>query len=226
LKFLISPDPSEERIRGNQTIKMKPIAKYILLGVFLPALYAGDMPRNVLSNQGIVMLADAGYDEDFLIDIIEHKQTRFDTTVEGLTFLANHGISERIIRFMIANENKSAGPVAVAVAAPEPAPVAVPVRVRVVKQKVLVPDRKFLQQSMPVPYMAGSPAQWTGVPGAVYQPAAPAASPYVFVNHHLFGNRWYVVNPYYAPAAPAVAPHWSWRASVPGYSQISYFPAW
>src|SRR5581483_11303966 len=103
---------------------MKQIAKYLFLTVSIFALYAEEngpkanfqtdvvesvLPRHILSNQGIVMLSDAGYDEDFLIDVIQCKQTRFDTTVEGLTYLAKHGISERIIRFMIDNESKAAG---------------------------------------------------------------------------------------------------------------------
>src|SRR5690348_9750163 len=105
---------------------MKRISNYALLTVSTLTLFAAEktpapplfevetveriLPRNVLSNQGIVMLADAGYDEDFLIDLIRLKQTRFDTTVEGLMLLANHGVSERIIRFMLANENKPAAP--------------------------------------------------------------------------------------------------------------------
>ena len=106
------------------------------------------LPRHILSNQGIVMLSEAGYDEDFLIDLIQNKQTRFDTTVEGLTFLARHGISERIIRFMMDNENKPAGTAAV------PAPAAVAIPAKVVRQKVLVPAVKAEPQRLASPVIA------------------------------------------------------------------------
>src|SRR5215467_1320297 len=110
-------------MRTSEANEMKPIAKYLLLSFSMMALYAEEgatpaLPRQVLSNQGIVTLAEAGYDEEFLIDLIQCKQTRFDTTVEGLAFLARHAISERIVRFMIASENKSAGPSLTAPAVP------------------------------------------------------------------------------------------------------------
>jgi hypothetical protein len=64
------------------------------------------VPRNVLTNQGVVLLARAGYSEAFLIDLIHHKQTQFDVTAEGLAWLARQGLSERVVRAMVANENK------------------------------------------------------------------------------------------------------------------------
>src|SRR5690242_10197283 len=96
---------------------MTRMARCALLGIFVLTLWASEeadstvkaLPRHVLTNEGIVALAEAGYDEAFLIDLILYKQTRFDTTVEGLTFLADNGISKRIVRYMIANENKSPG---------------------------------------------------------------------------------------------------------------------
>jgi hypothetical protein len=62
--------------------------------------------KNVLTNQGVVMLAQAGYSEGFIIDMIYHKQTQFDVTADGLVFLAKEGLSERIVRVMVANERK------------------------------------------------------------------------------------------------------------------------
>ncbi|MCS7026369.1 MAG: hypothetical protein NZV14_16340 [Bryobacteraceae bacterium] len=62
--------------------------------------------RNVLTNQGVVLLAQAGYTETFVIDIIHHKQTSFDVSAEGLAWLARNGLSERIVRAMVANARK------------------------------------------------------------------------------------------------------------------------
>jgi hypothetical protein len=55
-------------------------------------------PRNTLTNEGLVVLAQAGYDEDFLIELMRLKRCRFDTSVDGLRFLARYGLSERVIK--------------------------------------------------------------------------------------------------------------------------------
>jgi hypothetical protein len=92
------------------------MSKFLLLilpGILLLPLYAeGEeapkLPRNVLTNQGIVALAEAGYTEAFLVDLIRLKPTRFDTTAEGLAYLGQHGVSEVIVRAMLARENSHA----------------------------------------------------------------------------------------------------------------------
>lgn len=167
---------------------MSRIARCALLFVSVLNLRASEeadsavkaLPRHVLTNEGIVALAEAGYDEAFLIDLILYKQTRFDTTVEGLTFLADNGISKRIVRYMIANENKSPGfpvtPAAAPAAEPSPRTAAVTTRARLSRQKGPVPETND-----------------------------PQSGPYVVAKHHLFWNRWYVVNPSPTPAAPPAA---------------------
>jgi hypothetical protein len=134
------------------------------------------LPRHLLTNQGIVALAEAGYDEDFLIDLIQCKETRFDTTVEGLAFLAKHGISERIVRVMIDNEKKPAS--GASIAPPQPAHVAP-------------------AQVVAATMVAGSQVQAVSVP-----PTPAPSAPYVVVKRHWFRSRWYIVNPPPPPYAP------------------------
>ncbi len=62
--------------------------------------------RNMLTNEGIVMMAQAGYTERFIVDMIHRKQTRFDVSPAGLAWLAQMGLTERIVRAMVANERK------------------------------------------------------------------------------------------------------------------------
>ncbi len=57
--------------------------------------------REVLTNPSIVTLASAGFNEDFLIELILNSRTEFDTSVNGLAALAKQGINERIIRVML-----------------------------------------------------------------------------------------------------------------------------
>jgi hypothetical protein len=173
----------------------------------------------VLSNEGIVALSEAGYDQSFIVDLIRQKQTRFDTSVEGLAFLADHGIPENIVRFMIANENKPAAlPLAGDAAL---APVAVPMRV--VRRKVLVPDTRMTSLPTlgpPVMVMEARPeasvvTALTAAP--IYQSPASAPTQSIVLGRD---NRWYVV---VSPSATVVN---NAGGSSPVNSYINYFPVW
>lgn len=91
------------------------------LFVSLAAVCAAQVPvpRNVLTNQGVITLAKAGFDEEFVLDAIASSRTRFDTSVDGLADLVKQGLSERIIRMMMAPAPASA-------AAPRQEPQAAP----------------------------------------------------------------------------------------------------
>lgn len=72
-------------------------------------------PKNALTNEGLVLLAQVGYDEDFILDLMRMKNCRFDTSVEGLAFLATHGLTERIIRAALTAEVANTAPLSAAV---------------------------------------------------------------------------------------------------------------
>lgn len=59
-----------------------------------------------LTNQGLVQLAEAGYSEAFLLDLIQTRPTRFDTSVGGLVYLAKQGLSEKLLRTVAGVEPK------------------------------------------------------------------------------------------------------------------------
>jgi hypothetical protein len=115
----------------------------------------------MLNNEGLVILARAGYNERFIAELIKTQPSKFDTSVEGLVFLAKQGISERMVRMILAEQqrqhelklaeqNAAAGPDD-DLPAPrlkpqgfltQPSPAAAkPVRLRLVNQKVLVPEK-------------------------------------------------------------------------------------
>lgn len=100
---------------GRQCVSACSLAIWgaILMGGVAANLFGADWPspgsattKNILNNQGVVTLARAGYSEGFIIDIIYQKQTQFDVSVEGLAWLAKQGLSERVIRTVVANEHK------------------------------------------------------------------------------------------------------------------------
>ncbi|MBK9166631.1 MAG: hypothetical protein IPM24_04110 [Bryobacterales bacterium] len=90
---------------------MRQIVAFLLLSV--PAA-AADVPaaRDVLTNEGLVTLAAAGFSEQFLVEKIRRSRTRFDTSVEGLVYLRGNGLSEELIRGLLERETKTTTPAA------------------------------------------------------------------------------------------------------------------
>jgi hypothetical protein len=130
--------------------------------------------ESVLDNQGLVMLAHAGYNERFLAELLQARECRFDTSVEGLVYPAKQGISEKLVRAVLAREregnvrehkhHEAAGASQHQPFDPPP----VRVRLRVVEHKVLVPAE----------------------PGVRLGP-----NPSIVVERGLFGDRYYAIVP-------------------------------
>ena len=60
----------------------------------------GQMKQQPLTNENIVTLAKAGFDEAFILQLIRSSRTSFDISVPGLVVLKQAGVSEDLIRFM------------------------------------------------------------------------------------------------------------------------------
>ena|ERR1039458_1217435 len=74
----------------------------------LPLLFAAlcsaqtaPQTRNSFTNRDIVVLAKAGFNEDFILDAMAGARTQFDTTADGLAALAHEGVTETVIRAMM-----------------------------------------------------------------------------------------------------------------------------
>ncbi len=102
---------------------------------------------SVLTNKDVMILAGAGFSENFIMDTIAGSRVQFDTTANGLADLAKHAISERIVRAMMEQAIQASQPSqtaagTVTVAADVPTPVIMPspeatspkIRPKVVKQ--------------------------------------------------------------------------------------------
>lgn len=68
------------------------------------------LSRHVLTNDSVISLAKAGFDELFIIERIHMSRTRFDTTVEGLVALKQAGVSEDLIRVMAVQDARTYPP--------------------------------------------------------------------------------------------------------------------
>jgi hypothetical protein len=67
---------------------------------------AAMMSRHVLTNEGVITLAKAGFDEMFIVERIRTSRAKFDASVEGLVALKQAGISEDIIRVIAQRDNQ------------------------------------------------------------------------------------------------------------------------
>ena len=64
------------------------------------------LPRHMLTNDGLVVLAKAGVGDGFLVDLIKHKRTLFDTSADALALLARHGLSEKVMRAVVEKQEE------------------------------------------------------------------------------------------------------------------------
>jgi len=138
-----------------------------------PAPKSAPPPKNLLTNEGVLLLAEAGLGERFLLELIEHKTSRFDTSAEALASLARHGLTENVLRALVKKQDQpapsSAGENTVAL---EPHLL----RGRIVRQRMLVPDGAGGN----VAIMTMAPAKPT--------PAATPAAP-----KDANADRWYLI---------------------------------
>ena len=75
----------------------------ILLAIFsAPAqqFTVAQLEHQPLTNDNIVTLAKAGFDELFILQLIRSSRTNFDTSVDGLVALKKAGVSRELIRLM------------------------------------------------------------------------------------------------------------------------------
>jgi outer membrane biosynthesis protein TonB len=84
----------------------------------LPLLFAtlcvaqiAPQSRNALTNHDIVVLARAGFSEEFIVEAIAGARTQFDTSADALAALAHEGITEKVIRAMMPPPPPPAKPV-------------------------------------------------------------------------------------------------------------------
>ena len=59
---------------------------------------AAAVSRHILTNDGVVALAKAGFDEYFIVERIRTSRTKLDASVSGLISLKEAGLSEDLIR--------------------------------------------------------------------------------------------------------------------------------
>ncbi len=123
------------------------MCKFVLALIFLTAAFAADpvppfakLPKNLLTNDGVVLLAEAGLGERFLLELIDQKTSRFDTSADALASLARQGLTENILRAMVRKQDHASGVPGRGNAENQVALEPHILRGKVVRQRMLVPD--------------------------------------------------------------------------------------
>lgn len=89
----------------------EPVMRILLPVVFAASIWAADpetaaLPRHILTNDGLVVLANAGVGDGLLVDLIRHKRTHLDTSADALALLARHGLSENVLRAVVEKQEQ------------------------------------------------------------------------------------------------------------------------
>jgi hypothetical protein len=96
----------------------------ILLTIFSASAQqftVAQLEHQPLTNDSIITLAKAGFDEQFILQLIRSSRTNFDTSVDGLVALKNAGVSRDLIRLMAMPQSSNTAAPAGAVPPPKPA---------------------------------------------------------------------------------------------------------
>ena len=82
---------------------MRVLCALVLLtsSAFAQQFTAEKLKQQPLTNESIVTLAKAGFDELFLMQLIRSSRTNFDTSVQGLVALKQAGVSEDLVRMFV-----------------------------------------------------------------------------------------------------------------------------
>jgi hypothetical protein len=90
-------------------MKMRLLMAIVLLAIASTAQQAGPS-RTALTNGDVETLADAGFSEEFIVEMIAAGRPEFDTTASAMAELKKHGVNENVIRAMVGSHSASGGP--------------------------------------------------------------------------------------------------------------------
>lgn len=87
------------------------VMRILISLAFAAACFAAEpetiaLPRHILTNDGLVVLARAGVGDGLLIDLVRNKRTLFDTSADALALLARHGLSENVLRAVVEKQEQ------------------------------------------------------------------------------------------------------------------------
>ena len=110
---------------------------FLILPVLAQEFAVTALSQHILTNDGVITLAKAGFDELFIVERIRTSRTRFDMSVEGMVSLKGAGVTEDLIDLMALQDRRNRQAALAAAEASQneavPAGAVQPTRVMVVK---------------------------------------------------------------------------------------------
>jgi hypothetical protein len=155
----------------NSISKLGRLTLFALL-LAVPAL------AETMTNQDVVKLVKAGLSASTIEIKIETSETAFDVSTDGLVSLAQSGVSDTLIRTMLARQSQMPKQAASAAKPAEPVMAAAPAAVAAVPvaapPAATAPAAPAAAPAVAVPPVAAAPAAAPAPPTVVYVPAPPA----------------------------------------------------
>lgn len=143
--------------------KMRLIGKILLLfavcvgGALAAETAEMTLTPEILTNEGVVALANAGFSDAFIMEKIRlSDRTRLDVSVQGLSYLRRNAITEKLVLFIL---KRSADTTAPAASPATPAPVPTVIKAKLKMKKIAVP-----MESVSVVFMPAGLASNTAPP--------------------------------------------------------------
>ncbi len=165
--------------------------------IFREARAEAGISPEILTNEGVVALADAGYSDAFIVErILTSNRTRFDISSEGLAYMRRNAIPQDLVQFILEH---SAQPLFRAVPVEPAAPTTVLMKVRGKKMYVPVapPTTVALTAApgftpaMPAGVMPSGPYTGQAAPVYVYATAQASAPVYVYGSAYSYAQTRY-----------------------------------
>jgi len=137
----------------------------LLASACVAVAQSGSGMQKTLTNRDVVVLAKAGFSEEFIIDMIQNSRTRFDTSAAGLVDLVKEGLNERVVRVMAGAASSPEAPAAAAAAAnaaasPSPMEMGVPGAETKTHTQVIKPSRIGMAITSETPYYESRSLLW------------------------------------------------------------------
>src|SRR5439155_25610356 len=99
------------RLGGNRKVErlfMKLHSTVNVLGIsILLAAFANGQTKKLLTNDDVVEMVKAGFEESTVVKLIQSSDTSFDTSVSALIALKKAGVSEQVISAMLQKRSNS-----------------------------------------------------------------------------------------------------------------------
>jgi hypothetical protein len=143
------------------------LVRKVLVSIAVFTAFPLLLAQQILDNDSVMKMVKMGFQDDMIVNTINHSQANFDTSMDGMIALKNGGVDNKIMSAMVVKMNI-------------PSPAAAPVET--------VSTLTASPVSAPAPPASAAISTPVAAPRAPYAP--PAGKPRIFLESTSHGNLW------------------------------------